>query len=133
MATKKTVIIAVVLIIIVAGLGMYAAVTYPRTAVSFQVSFTVGAETRTEEFEVPLLHELFQVEVEIQSGSALWSAELTSGNNTVWSHSAASGSQTTYTSDWMQIPAGHYNFTFRTIGAGSLDTLIKVTTKGGFW
>jgi hypothetical protein len=122
-----------IVIIVVAVFGIYAAVTYPRTVVSFPVSFTIGAETKTEEFDVSWLHGSIQVEIKVQSGTALWSAEITSGDEKVWSHSAAQGGQTTWTSDWTKMSAAHYNFTFRTLGIGSLEGEIKVTTKGGFW
>jgi ABC-type antimicrobial peptide transport system permease subunit len=122
-----------IVIIVVAVFGIYAAVTFPKTVVSFPVSFTIGAETKTEEFDVPWLHGLIQVEIKVQSGTALWYAEMTSGDEKIWSHSAAQGGQTTYTSEWTEISAARYNFTFKTLGIGSLEGEIKVTTKGGFW
>lgn len=125
--------IMLIVIIVVAVFGAYAAVTFPKTVVSFPVSFTIGAETKTEEFDVPWLHGAIQVEIKVQSGTALWSAEITSGDEKIWSHSAAQGGQTTYTSEWMEISAARCNFTFRTLGIGSLEGEIKVTTKGGFW
>ncbi len=129
-ALKATVLIV---IIVVVAFGVYAAATFPRTAVSFPVSFTVGAEKKEEEFDVPWLHGLAQVEVKVQSGTALWSAKITSGDEAIWSHSATQGGQTTYASEWIEIPAGRCNFTFGTVGIGSLEGEIKVTTKGGFW
>jgi fatty-acid desaturase len=122
-----------IVVIVVAVFSIYAAVTLPKTVVSFPVSFTIGAETKTEGFDVSWLHRSIQVEIKIQSGTALWSAEITSGDKKIWSHSAAQGGQTTYTSEWTQISAAPCNFTFRTLGIGSLDGEIKVTTKGGFW
>jgi hypothetical protein len=127
---KATVLIVVIVAVV---FGIYAAVTFPKTVVSFPVAFTIGAETKTEEFNVQWLHGSIQVEIKIQSGTALWSAEITSGDKTIWRHSAAQGGQTTYTSEWTEISAAPYNFTFRTLGIGSLEGEIKVTTKGGFW
>lgn len=126
---------AIVLIVVILAVVfvIYAAVTFPKTVVSFPVSFTIGAETKTQEFNVPWLHASIQVEIKIQSGTALWSAEITSGDKKIWSHSAAQGGQTTYTSQWTEISTAPYNFTFRTLGIGSLEGEIKVTTKGGFW
>ena len=125
--------IVLIVIIVAAAFGVYAAVTFPRTVVSFPVSFTVGAEKEENEFDVPWLHGLLQVEINVQSGTALWSARITSGDEAIWSHTAAQGGQTTYASGWIEISAGRYNFTFRTVGIGSLEGEIKVTTKGGFW
>jgi hypothetical protein len=125
--------IALTLIVVVVVFGAYTVATYPRTAVSFPVSFTVGAERETVKLNVPWLLSQAQVEIKVQSGTALWAAGIISGNHTVWSHSAIQGGQTTYTSEWMELPDGQYNFTFRTLGIGSLEAEIKVTTKGGFW
>jgi hypothetical protein len=127
---KATVLIVVIVVVV---FGIHAAVTLPKTVISFPVSFTIGAETKTEEFDVPWLHGSIQVEIRIQSGTALWSAEITSEDKTIWSHSAAQGGQTTYTGEWTEISAAPYNFTFRTLGIGSLEAEIEVTTKGGFW
>jgi hypothetical protein len=126
---------AVVLVIVIAlaAFVVYAALTYPRTVVSFPVSFTAGAETKTEQFDVPLLHEQVQVEISIQSGTALWRAEITSENETVWIHANTQTGQTTYMSNWTPTAAGKYNFTFETIGIGSVEATVQVTTKGGFW
>jgi hypothetical protein len=89
---KATVLIVV---IVVAVFGIYAAVTFPKTVVSFPVSFTIGAETKTEKFDVPWLHGSIQVEIKIQSGTALWYAEITSEDKEIWSHPAVQGGQTT--------------------------------------
>lgn len=129
--TMKTILLVVVLVAVV--FAVFATLTYPRTVVSFSVAFTIGADRREKEFDVPLLHGLAQVEVRVQSGTALWSAKIESRDDVVWSHSASQGGQTTYTSEWIQLGSGYYNFTFGTLGIGSLEGEIKVTTKGGFW
>ena len=131
---KKIILIALSIVaIIVVVFGAYAALTYPRNVVSFTVSFTTGADVQRELFSTPWLNDKVLVEIDIQSGSALWGAEITSGNSTIWSHSALQGGQTIYISGWMALPPGDYNFTFRTLGLGSLQANAKVMTKGSFW
>ena len=62
MALSKTLRATVfLLIIVVAAFGVYAAATYPRTAVGFQVSFTIGADVRRASFEVPSMNNKVQV------------------------------------------------------------------------
>jgi hypothetical protein len=130
--TRKTG--ALILIIIVAAIGIYAALTYPRAIVSFSVSFTVGAQTERKDFEVPFLHSQVQVEVSVTSGSALWTARiLGNDDDEIWRHGTLQGDQTTYKSEWIPLSTGHYNFTFATIGIGSLEADVSVTSKGGFW
>lgn len=85
-------------------------------------------------FDVPVLNDAVQVKVVMNSDASLWTASITNSNGTtVWSHQAAQGEQNTYTSLWQPSASGSYNFTFATIGAGSLEAQITVTTKGGFW
>jgi hypothetical protein len=94
---------------------------------------SAGVTYTPKEFDVPWLHGSLQVEIKVQSGTAIWSAKITSGDKEIWSHTAPQGGQTTYTSEWIGISTGHYNFTFGTIGVGSLEAEVRVTTKGGFW
>ncbi len=133
--SSKTIrIVAVTLIIIVAALSIYAALTYPRAAVNFSISFTVGAQTERKAFDAPFLHSQVRVEVSITSGSSLWTARvLGNHDDEIWSHTAIQGGQTTYTSEWITLSTGNYNFTFATIGIGSLEADVTVTSKGGFW
>ncbi len=109
------------------------AFTFPREILTFPISFTIGADVKREPMEVPFMNDRIMVEVKINSGSALWNARILNGEETVWSHSAAQGGQTTYNSGWLQISSGLYNFSFATAGAGSLSAEITVTSKGGFW
>lgn len=109
------------------------AFTFPREILTFPISFTIGADVKREPMEVPFMNDRIMVEVKINSGSALWNARILNGEETVWSHSAAQGGQTTYSSGWLQISSGLYNFSFATAGAGSLSAEITVTSKGGFW
>jgi hypothetical protein len=125
-----TAVLVVAVLIVVGG---YAALTYLRVVASFPVSFTIGAESKTVEFDLPLLHDEMQVEVRVTSGTALWTAQVVSGNETVWSHSASQGGQTTYQSEWVSASPVHYKLVFRTIGFGSLEGEVKVSTKGGPW
>ena len=130
--TKKMVLFAFVAIILIAGL--YSVLTFPRNLAELEVSFSIGAEEEQKEFELPILHDKTQVEVIISSGSALWGATIADVNGTkIWEHAKAQGDQTVYTSDWITLPSGSYNFTFGTIGLGGLQANVKVTSKGGFW
>ena len=132
--TSKVLMVSVLIaVVVVAGLGVYAALTYPRIVVSFPVSFTVGADVENREFDMPLLHGWVQVEVAVISGTALWSAKIVCQDGVVWSHAAHQAGQTVYRSGWIELPSGHYNFTLATAGLGSLEAEIKVTSKGGFW
>ena len=127
-------IIAVVVILVVVVAGTYAGLTFPRAVVDFPVSFTIGVDREQREFEVPVLHSQIQVEVAVSNGSSLWRAFITNNAGAeLWSHSAAQGEQQTYHSDWIPLSTGRYNFTFATLGAGSLDANVKVISKGGFW
>ena len=132
--TSKTLrAVVLVAVLVVAALSVYAALTYPKKVVSFPVAFTIGVNVEHKEFDVPLLHGWTQVEVSVSSGTTLWTAAITLQDETIWSHTAHQGGQTTYKSEWIELPSGHYNFTFATAGLGSLEAEIKVTTKGGFW
>jgi hypothetical protein len=127
-------IASLVIVFIVVISGVYMVITLPRNVVDLSVAFTLGADRKLQEFEVPLLHNKVQVEVAINSGSALWNAKIVESNGKeVWSHSGAQGGQTTYRSDWFSLSSGTYNFTFGTIGLGELQANIFVGSKGGFW
>ena len=124
----------VMIIAIIVLVSIYGALTYPRTVVDFPMSFTVGAASQQKQFSVPLYNSKVQVQVSISSGGALWSASITNNKGaTVWNHREAQGEQTTYQSPWINLHTGNYNFTFGTVGAGTLNAQITVTAKGGFW
>jgi hypothetical protein len=130
-ALKAAVAVIAVIVVIVAA---YSLLTYPRDIVDFPVDFTVGAASEQANLDMPIWDSAVQVKVSVNRGAALWSASIVdSEGNTVWSHSAAQGEQKTYTSNWQPLAAGRYNFTFATVGAGSLDAKVTVTAKGGFW
>ena len=113
--------------ILVAFAG-YAAATYPRTVASLTVSLTAGINSKNVEFDVPSLHEKAQVEIKVQSGlGAVWSTTISSGSS-VWNYQGAGN----YLSDWIKLPAGHYVFTFITLG-GALEAQVNIKTKGGIW
>jgi len=127
-------IIAIVVAVVVLIAAVFVALTFPRTVVEFPVSFTIGIDREQRQIEIPWLHDKAQVEVAVTNGSSLWRASITnSTGEEVWSHSALQGEQTTYTSGWIAMPSASYNFTFSTIGAGSLDATIKIISKGGIW
>jgi hypothetical protein len=124
--------ISIVIIIIIA-VSAYSALTYPENIINFSVSFTAGIDNKIIQFSQPFTDDKVQVQVAIQSGSALWRAQLLNGSQVIWEHSAVQGDQLSYNSGWIQLPSGTYNFTFGTIGIGSLDAKVTVTSKGGFW
>lgn len=108
--------------------------TYPRTVLSFPVSFTVGASTQEKAFEVPALDDSVQVQVKINNGASLWQASIVGNNSTtIWSHQKAQSDHTVYSSEYFSLGSGNYTFVFTTIGAGSLDAQIELEAKGGFW
>jgi SH3-like domain-containing protein len=127
-------IIAIVVAVVVLIAAVFVALTFPRTVVEFPVSFTIGIDREQRQIGIPWLHDKAQVEVAVTNGSSLWRASITnSSGDEVWSHSALQGEQTTYTSGWIAMSGASYNFTFSTIGAGSLDATIKIISKGGIW
>jgi hypothetical protein len=131
---RGTVVAAiVVVVIVVAGFAVYLGLTYPRTTVNIPVSFTAGIDSQNISFEQPLLMDKAQVTVAIQSGAAVWQAQILDGDQVIWEHTAAQAEQESYTSDWNDLPSGSYDFTFRLIGAGPLEATIMVQSKGGIW
>ena len=131
--SKSVLAVVVIAIIIVVAFSAYAGETYPRTTVNIPVSFTAGVDSKTTRFGQPFLDNKAQVQVTVQSGAVLWRAQILSGGQVIWEHSAAQGEQQSYHSGWIQLPTGNYNFTFGTIGIGSLDATASVASKGGFW
>ena len=118
-----------IIIIGLVAVAAYAVVTYPRTVVSLTVSLTAGVDSKNVEFDVPSLHEKAQVVIDVQSGLvAVWSATVSSGNTILWNKQGSGN----YLSDWFTLPAGHYGFTFITLG-GSLDAQVNIKTIGGIW
>lgn len=126
-------VIAALFIVAVAGVTIYAALTYPKAILTIPVSFTAGVDLANEEFDQPAFSDRVQVRVSVSSGSALWRARILNGTQAIWEHSASQGEQTSYTSGWIELSSGHYDFTFGTLGLGSLNAEVTVTTKGGFW
>ena len=133
MASKALMTAVTIVIVIVAVFAVYAGVTSPRTAVSIPISFTIGADATTAAFEQPYLNDKVQVQVTIENGAALWRARILSGGQVLWEHVAAQGEQQSYNSGWIQLSSGSHNFTFGTVGIGSLDATVTVASKGGFW
>ncbi|MEM2280642.1 MAG: hypothetical protein QXZ68_01445 [Candidatus Bathyarchaeia archaeon] len=131
-SSKKVAGIAAALVAVMI-FAAYLALTYPRVLVNFTVSFTIGADVKRVEFEVPLLQEYVRVEVHVRSGNALWTARILDGEDAVWSHTASQSGQTTYMGDWIKLASGRYNFTFATAGLGSLEAEVRIVSKGGFW
>jgi hypothetical protein len=130
---EKSIMALVAIIIIVAAVAIYAGVTYPRTTANIPMSFTIGADSKTAAFNQPFLDEKVQIQVGVQNGAALWRAQILSGDQVIWEHSAAQGEQQSYNSGWIQLPSGNYNFTFGILGIGSLEATASITSKGGLW
>jgi hypothetical protein len=124
---------ASIAVVIFGAFAVYAGVTYPKTVLTIPISFTLGADVRTMRFDQSFLNSYVEVKISVASGAALWRARILYGDETVWEHSAGQGEQTTYESGWINLPSGSYNFTFGTVGAGSLDAKVTVSSKGGFW
>ena len=134
MVKSKSVLgISLIVIIIVAAFAIFSGVTYPRTTANIPVSFTIGVDSKTVAFDQPFLDDKVQVQVSVQNGAALWRAQIKNGDQIIWEHAAAQGEQQSYNSGWIQLASGSYNFTFGTIGIGSLDATASVISKGGFW
>ncbi len=131
--SKSVIAILGVVIILIASFSIYLGITYPRTTANITVSFTAGIDSKTVPFNQMFLDDKVQVQVTVQSGAALWRAQILSGNQVIWTHSAAQGEQQSYSSGWIPLPSGSYNFTFGTIGVSSLDATATVTSKGGVW
>ena len=131
--SKPLIALVAIMIIIVAVFSAYAGETYPRMQANIPVSFTIGADSKTTAFDQPFLDNKVQVQVAVQNGAALWQAQITSQGNVIWEHSAGQGEQTSYNSGWIELASGSYNFTFRTVGVGSLNAVATVTSKGSFW
>ncbi len=125
--------VTVIILLMIVALVVYAVITYPRNTLTIQVSFTIGADVVTKEFNQPFLDNMVQVQVSVQSGASLWSAQLLNQSQVLWEHAARQGEQTSYKSDWIELPMGNYSFTFKTIGVGSLNAQVTITSKGGFW
>jgi len=131
--SKMLIAVVLIAVVVIAAVVAYAALTYPRAVLNFPVSFTIGADVEHKEFNMPFLNNQVQIQVVVNSGTALWAARIESNDTTLWSHSAAQGGQTTYNSGWIALASGNYNFTFSTIGLGTLEADVTVSSKGGFW
>lgn len=126
-------VLAALLIVIVAAGAIYAALTYPRVILTIPVSLTVGVDIVNKEFDQSAFSNRVQVQVKVSSGSGLWLARILNGTQVLWEHAAGQGEQTNYSSGWIELPSGNYNLTFGTVGFGSLDAQITVSSIGGFW
>jgi hypothetical protein len=132
---KYTAFVTITIItgLVIAGLAIYALITFPRSTFAIPVSFTVGADVVTMSFEQPFWADKVQIKVLVESGASLWHARILNQNQIIWEHTAGQGEQTSFESDWISLSSGNYTFTFGTIGVGSLDAEVTVTSKGGFW
>jgi hypothetical protein len=106
LAISKAVVAAIaVVVVLVTVVALYAGLTYPRTIVNIPVSFSIGADTTTVDFDQPALSNMVQVQVAIQNGVAGWRTRILSGDTEVWSDQAAQGGQQMYGSGWVAVPS----------------------------
>ena len=134
MPKSKTIIALVaVAIIIIAAFSIYADETYQERQWIFRCLSQLELMWRQPLLFQPFLDDKVQGEVTVQNGAALWQAQITGQSNVIWEYSAGQGEQTSYSSGWLELPSGSYNFTFRTVGVGSLNAVAAVSSKGGFW
>lgn len=106
MSSTGTKIVAAVLVIVLAVVVLYSALTFPRAEVNLQVSFTVGVDREAKEFDVPFLQDKALVEVGVTTGTALWRASITDANGSeVWSYSKAQGDQLPTRADGLRFQA----------------------------
>jgi hypothetical protein len=133
MVSKSVTALAVVVVVIIVAIGAYAFWTYPRDVVNFPVSFTAGSDVTRQPFTVPMLDNQVQITITVQSGTAIWRASILSDNSTMWTHTTAQGGMTTYSSGWMTLQPGDYNFTFGTLGLGGVNAQVTVMVKGSVW
>jgi len=131
--SRVLIALAAIAIIVVIVFSVYAGATYPKDIITIPVSFRIGADNSSNEFTQSSLNNKVQVTVSVTNGAALWRARILNGDQVIWEHSASQGEQTSYSSGWMDLPSGQYNFTFGIIGAGSLDATVTLSSKGGFW
>jgi len=131
--TRRNIVVIAIVALIVTAFAVYAGITYPRTVISIPVSLALGADSKTSALDQTFLSDKVQVQVAIENGAALWQARILKGGDVLWEHAAAQGEQQSYDSGWIQLPSGNYNFTFGTIGIGSLEAQVTVASKGGFW
>lgn len=113
--------------------GVYALLTYPSTAISFPVSFAIGADNKHEVLEASVLKSQVRIDVVVTMGSTWWTAKIFQEDTEVWSHSITQNDQTVFQSGWIELQPGSYNFTFTAASLAALDLDVTVTTKGGFW
>jgi hypothetical protein len=113
--------------------GVYTLMTYPITAISFPVSFTIGADTKHEALEISVLQSHVRIDVVVAMGSTWWTAKIFQDATEVWGHSMTQNDQTVFQSDWIELQPGLYNFTYTAASLAALDLDVTVITKGGFW
>jgi hypothetical protein len=119
--------------VLIIGMGLYTFFTYPSTVIRFPVSFTIGADTKQEALELSVLQSRVRVDVVVATGSMWWTAQILQGDTEAWSHSMTQNDQTVFQSDWIELPAGSYNFTYTAASLAALDLEVTVTAKGGLW
>ena len=119
-----------VLIIIVAAVGGWLAITYPRETTRISVNIeAAGSETHTGNLQI--LQTQIQLNIVVTSSSALWTLRLyNSTGDIVWSYSALSTGALTVNSPWIIITE---NFTIQIAALGSLAGEIAVLGRGFPW
>ncbi len=69
-------IVIIIMIIAVVSIA-FILWTYPRSTLSFPVTFTIGAANQEKVFDVPAFDNSVQVQVKINNGASLWQARHT--------------------------------------------------------
>ncbi len=107
--SRLTTAIATVILLIIIVIAIFAAITYPRQAINFDISFAIGSDSKAAMFNQQILDDKVQVVVSVQNGAALWLAQILQNGQVIWEHAAAQGEQQSYNSGWIQLVSGNYN------------------------
>lgn len=119
-----------VLIIIIAAVGGWLAISYPREITRLNVNIeTAGSENHNGNLQI--LQTQAQLNIIVTSSSALWTLRLyNSTGDIVWSYSALSTGTLTVNSPWITITE---NFTVQIGALGALTGEIIVLGRGFPW
>ncbi len=125
---KKTAI--AVLVIIIAGVGGWLALTYPREVARISLNIeTAGSRSNTGSLQ--LLQTQVQLNIVVTGSSAIWTIRLyNSTGDIIWSYSALSKGALTVNSPWITITE---NYSIQIIALGSLTGEIIVSGRGYPW
>ncbi|WEU40212.1 MAG: hypothetical protein OdinLCB4_007015 [Candidatus Odinarchaeum yellowstonii] len=119
-----------ILIIIVAGVGGWLALSYPREISRISVNIeAAGRETHSGAMQI--LQTQIQLNVIVTASSALWTLRLyNSTGDIIWSYSALSTGALTVNSPWIPLTE---NYNIQISALGSLTGEIIVLGRGFPW